>query len=64
MSQKEAFARIKINKLLEESDWRFFDDENGPANIRLEKNVKISKTDIDELGNDFEKISLTFQVLT
>jgi type I restriction enzyme R subunit len=25
--QKEAKARIKINKLLEEAGWRFFDDE-------------------------------------
>jgi len=27
MQPKEAKARIKINKLLEESDWRFFDDD-------------------------------------
>jgi len=32
MAEKEAKARIKINKLLEEAGWRFFDDENGPAN--------------------------------
>ena len=36
-NSKEAKARIKINKLLEEAGWRFFDDENGPANILLEK---------------------------
>lgn len=47
MSDKEAKARIKINRLLEESGWRFFDDEHGPANIRLEPNVKIKSTDID-----------------
>jgi len=29
--QKEAKARIRINKLLEEAGWRFFDDENGKA---------------------------------
>jgi type I restriction enzyme R subunit len=34
--QKEAKARIKINKLLEESKWRFFDDKSGKANIILE----------------------------
>jgi type I restriction enzyme R subunit len=28
---KEAQARIKINKLLEEAGWRFFDDENGKS---------------------------------
>ena len=40
---KEAHARIKINKLLEEAGWRFFDDENGKANIVLENNIKITK---------------------
>ena len=40
MKAKEAKARIKINKLLEAAGWRFFDDENGPANIQLEANVK------------------------
>ena len=53
MSDKEAKARIKINRLLEESGWRFFDDEHGPANIRLEPNVKIKSTDIDSMGDDF-----------
>jgi len=33
--QKEAKARIKINNLLQEAGWRFFDDENGKANIVL-----------------------------
>ena len=40
MKPKEAQARIKINKLLEESGWRFFDDGKGKANIVLEPNVK------------------------
>lgn len=47
--EKEAKARIKINKLLEESGWRFEDDKSGKANIRLEAGVKFS-----ELGDDFE----------
>lgn len=47
--QKEAKARIKINKLLEEAGWRFDDDENGKANIQLEPDVKYS-----QLGDDFE----------
>lgn len=51
---KEAQARIKINKLLEEAGWRFFDNEKGPANIQLEPNVKITKKDIDSFGKDFE----------
>ena len=60
MSNKEAKARIKINKLLESAGWRFFDDENGEANIQLENNVKITKTHFDEFGEDFEKTSNGF----
>lgn len=52
---KEAKARIKINKLLEQAEWRFFDDENGKANIALEINAKITQRHVDELGDDFEK---------
>ncbi len=33
--QKEAKARIKINKLLEQSGWRFFDDETGKRNFKI-----------------------------
>ncbi len=46
---KEARARIKINKLLEESGWRFEDNKNGKTNIQLEPNIIYS-----ELGDDFE----------
>lgn len=35
MAEKEAKARIKINKLLEESGWSFFDTEKGKATIKL-----------------------------
>ena len=38
---KEAKARIKINKLLEESGWRFEDDKKGKVNIQLEPGVII-----------------------
>lgn len=55
MASKEATARIKINRLLEEAGWRFFDDAAGPANIVLEPNVKLKGGDIDALGEDFEK---------
>ena len=51
---KEAKARIKINKLLEEVGWRFFDDEKGSANIQLEPNVKITEKEIYAFGEDFE----------
>ncbi len=54
MSQKEAKARIKINKLLEAAAWRFFDDANGPANIRLELHTKITHKQVDALGENFE----------
>ncbi len=64
MSEKEAKARIKINKLLEESGWRFFDDENGVANIELEQNVKITENHINEFGENFEKIENGFADFT
>ncbi len=41
MSETEAQARIKINKLLEEAGWRFFDDERGRTNILLENKAEI-----------------------
>ena len=53
---KEAKARIRINKLLEEAGWRFFDTSKGKANICLETNVKITEQKLNELGEDFEKI--------
>ena len=52
---KEALARIKINKLLEDAGWRFFDTKDGRANMQLEPNVKIQQSDIDAMGDDFEK---------
>ena len=51
----EAAARIKINKLLEAAGWRFFDTDDGPANICLEVNVKFKPADLDALGENFEK---------
>jgi type I restriction enzyme R subunit len=49
MSQKEAQARIKINKLLEDAGWRFFDNEKGKATIKLESSITM-----EELGEDFQ----------
>jgi len=57
---KEAKARIKINKLLEESGWQFFDDATGKANIVLEPKVKLTKAVIDALGDNFEESSSGF----
>ncbi len=51
----EAHARIKINQMLSEAGWRFFDNDKGKANILLENHVKITQTQIDHWGNDYEK---------
>jgi type I restriction enzyme R subunit len=58
--EKEATARIKINRLLEAAGWRFFREDNKPANIQLEPNVTIKSADLDALGDDFEKTSKGF----
>jgi len=57
---KEATARIKINKLLESAGWRFFTDGKAPANICLETCVKIKESDLDALGEDFERTGKGF----
>ena len=56
----EATARIKINRLLESAGWRFFAEGGKPANICLEPNVTVVTSDLDALGNDFEKTSKGF----
>lgn len=55
MSDKEAKARIKINKLLEDAGWRFFDTDKGKATIKLESSIKM-----DDLGEDFENAKSGF----
>ena len=55
MPDKEATARIKINKLLEAAGWHFFLEGDAPANICLEPNVTIKSADLDALGDNFEK---------
>jgi len=57
---KEATARIKINRLLESAGWRFFADTNGPTNIQLEPSVTLTKQELDDLGENFEKQSKGF----
>ena len=51
----EATARIRINRLLEAAGWRFFESEDGPANVRLEADVALRPADLEALGDDFEK---------
>ena len=48
----EATARIKINRLLENAGWRFFQKGNKPANVQLEAGVALKPADLDGLGND------------
>ncbi|MCO6482353.1 MAG: hypothetical protein J5I62_06125 [Flavobacteriales bacterium] len=58
---KEAKARIKINKLLEEAGWRFLADEHGPANITLETGVSVMPEYMaEQYGDDFEKTKKGF----
>jgi type I restriction enzyme R subunit len=57
---KEASARIKINKLLEEAGWRFFDDEHEKANVILENNAKLTPAKLNRFGDDFEKTTNGF----
>ena len=60
MSQKEATARIKINRLLEAAGWCFFPDGDVPANIQLEPKVTIKAADLNSLGENFEKTKRGF----
>lgn len=54
---KQVRSWIKINKLLEDSGWRFIDNEQGRTNIILENHTKISTRQQDALGEDFEFVS-------
>ncbi len=56
----EATARIRINGLLEKAGWRFFPEGGQPANIRLEQGVSIKSSDLDALGDDFERTKRGF----
>ena len=57
----EATARLKINRLLENADWRFFPEGNSPANVQLEAGVALKPLDVDGLGDDFERRAETAQ---
>jgi type I restriction enzyme R subunit len=57
MAKKEAKVRIKINKLLEDAEWRFFDGDEGKANILPESNVKLTKEKLNIFGESFENTS-------
>jgi len=46
VSEKKATARIKINRLLQATGWRFFPAGDQPANIRLETNISVQSADL------------------
>lgn len=57
MAKKEASARLKINKLLEESGWRLFNDQNGRANVDVETRLNPEdKINLHHAGEDFENV--------
>jgi type I restriction enzyme R subunit len=41
MPLQEAISRIKINQLLEDSGWRFFDDDQGLAILISDHHINI-----------------------
>lgn len=55
MNNSEAKARIKINKMLEESGWLLLNNNSKKANVEFEKNI-----DLKGVGDDFEKIEQGF----
>ncbi len=60
MAEKEAKARIKINKLLEAAGWRLLDSESGKSNVLLENRTTITSAGLDALGEDFEKTNFGY----
>jgi type I restriction enzyme R subunit len=60
MAKKEAQARIRINRLLEQVGWRFFPDKDGPDNIICECRTTKKTYSPNALGDDFEKTSHGF----
>lgn len=57
MAAKEPTATIKTAKLLEAAGWGFFAQGGGPANTCLELTTKFESSDLDALGQNFEKVA-------
>ena len=59
MSKKEAAARLKINRLLEDAGWRLVDNKDSRANVDVETRLG---GDVDEhnLGQDFDNVHAGF----
>jgi type I restriction enzyme, R subunit len=60
LNSKEVSARFKINRLSENSGWRFFDNKDSETNVCLEQNVKISHRSIDLLDKDLTMVKNNF----
>lgn len=58
--KKEAQARLKINKLLENAGWRLLDSPEGRANVFVEVYSKGKKLKLNELGDNFEEVEKGF----
>jgi type I restriction enzyme R subunit len=57
MGKKEATARLKINKLLEESGWRLVDTDTHRANVDVETRLNPGHDiDVTHAGQDFENV--------
>ena len=55
MPEREAQARVRIDRELERAGWRFFDEENGRQSVILESRVPLSAPLwYASLGDDFE----------
>ena len=59
MAAKEAKARLKINNLLIDAWWRFFDTKDKTRNIEVESDIKIFD-EWSELWDDFENVKRWF----
>lgn len=55
MKRSEATARVKIDQMLKDAGWRFFDSEKGRSNIELEDRVSLKKIEVNDFGENYEK---------
>lgn len=58
MNKKEASARLKINKLLEEAGWRLTDEDSNRANVEVE-----SKAKLEQAGDDYKNGYIDYLLL-
>ena len=56
MRRQEDTARERIRHMLEDAGWRLFDGPEGPANVRLDPEISLTRAQWDELGGDFRHV--------